>query len=189
MRIKPSIFCVIFSALLSSSAQKPITHIPNPARPGAASVVRFNPEFDKLPENFRGMDADTLYKLLVAKSPGSRSEFETTQQYLDRVSKFRDSVFWGDLKPSDPFAFVLGQSGQGVEPRYASLYGRVETTYDADATEMTIKIPIDLSYYVMTKWATIWKKSSIAMGSYAGSNAFGAHKSISKFSDSTTELV
>jgi hypothetical protein len=162
-------------------------------RQDAYPKAAFDQSSNKLPANFQGDDVDSLYRGIAQRlvHPG-KEEFESSAEYESRLQSFSSQPLLGGTSAGDEFAFVLGRGGESVRDIDATVYGKIQTSYDADAQVLTVTIPLDpLSdedghFY---DWASIWKRDGVPLGSYVASNAFGVKAQVRRFNDLSTEIL
>jgi hypothetical protein len=147
---------------------------------GKAATAALRPAFDTerndVPPHFLGHNADAVYEAAKKNLPSSaQSKFESRSEYNAHVFELSNKPFWGDMKASDQFAFVLGQAWSGASSE-GWLNGDLETYYDAEAKKMSIGIPLELGSPDSNQWAALWHRVRIPLGSYVGENAFGARR-------------
>ena len=182
-----------------ASAQTPPKRAQAPPQQNQAIGQSFDMDRISLPPHFVGSNADAIYDAATGglKNP-VQSEFESRSEYQARLADLSTKPFWGGLNANDHFAFVLGQAWSGATPVSASgedqglLYGFIETKYDAEAQQLTVKIPIDAlsdadgNFY---RWASLWRRVQTHLGSYIGQNSFGVKKTVNRLGVKDTELV
>ena len=101
--------------LLNPAAAKPL----NMQRPGATvkgfAQTPFDPNVEKLPPDYRGHDSNEVIAALKRRQSQSvKDEFETTEQFRQRVKALEASPLLGGVKVESLLAFVI----DGVETRY-----------------------------------------------------------------------
>ena len=122
----------------------------------------FDQSSNKLPANFQGDDADLLYRAIAQRlvHPG-KEEFESSAEYEKRLQAFASQPLLGKTSASDEYAFVLGRGGESVRDIDATVYGKIQTSFDADAQVLTVTIPLDPlsdddgNFY---DWASVWRR-------------------------------
>src|ERR1035441_8626733 len=72
------------------------------------STTEFVSSIQRLPQQFRGHNAETIWKILNQKSKSfTKSEYETEAAFETRISAFATEPLLGNLRPSSTFAFVV----------------------------------------------------------------------------------
>lgn len=72
------------------------------------STQLFDTKVEKLPPNFAGHDAMTLFaQLEMLEAESYKGEYETTAEYQARLKELRERRLKGELKANDLFAFEL----------------------------------------------------------------------------------
>ena len=180
----------LFLACAVSLACSQSTH--DFSRPSSLRAA-FDQSSNKLPANFQGDDADLLYRAIAQKLVHpDKEEFESSAEYETRLQVFASQPLLGKMSAGDEFAFVLGLGGESVRGADATVYGKIQTSYDADAQVLTVTIPLDPlsdedgNFY---DWASIWKREGVPLGSYVASNAFGVKAQVRRFNDLSTEIL
>ena len=115
------------SLLLSSSTAAQSL---NRQRPGTTvegfAQSPFDPSVEKLPPDYRGHDSKELIAALMRRASQSvKDEFETTEQFRQRVKALEASPLFGGLTIGSLLAFVIDG---------------VETHYDADREVMSVGV-------------------------------------------------
>ena len=86
------------------------------------STTEFDSSIQRLPPQFRGHNAETIWKALNQKSKSfTKSEYETQAAFETRISAFATEPLLGNLRPSSIFAFVVPI---------------VESSYDAETRQL-----------------------------------------------------
>jgi len=159
----PRFFYKAFGVTLALSCAFPLLgqHKPS-ARPNRFAASPFDTSLSTLPPFYVGQDASAVFAALQAhRASFSKSEYETSAAFAERLDAFTANRAVIGMRPSDLFAF-------SVKP---------EISYDADASELKVTIAGD---YLSSPLNVAWSSLSVPVGSYVGSNAFGVKKLIHK---------
>jgi TonB family protein len=141
-----------------------------------AQVRRNTPPFDnapfdtsveKLPPNYIGHSLATLMQILPKWQRAARkSEFETTAEYQDRLSREKRKPLAGAIRFNSLLAFTIVKNDEE----------QLTAEYDADLGVMTVTLKLRQEYaggsYDNPYYRLGWGASSRKMGSYVGRNAF-----------------
>jgi len=163
---------------------------------GAFSTTEFDLNAKSLPPLFKGHDIAQLSLKLAAKGASEgKGEFETTEQWQQRIKKEESEPILGGLLQSGVYAFAL--EGSDVLGQSSAYNGPFEIKYDADKSTFYVQIKSieDLwdanggwvylrSYPYVVKVAETISDS----GSHVGMNAYGATAKVNDY-DSTTYAV
>jgi hypothetical protein len=183
------IFLLCLGCAVSLARSQSSHHL---SKPSSLKAV-FDQSSNKLPPYFQGDDANILYRAIAQKLVHpDKGEFESSAEYESRLQVFASQPILGKTAAGDEFAFVLGLGGESVRDADATVYGKIQTSYDADAQMLTVTIPLDpLSDQDgnFFDWASIWKRDGVPLGSYIGSNAFGVKAQVRRFNDLSTEIL
>jgi len=128
------------------------------------SLQPFDPSIVSLPPHFRGNNAAEIYARLAKRQQSLRQgEFETSEVYRQRKQQELSKPLLGSLTQQGIFAFVVNN---------------VESKYDADQQILHVRAKLSNVIEGVTfrnkTLALPWLKVSRDMGSYIGTNAFGA---------------
>jgi len=180
------VICAQFLFLAQASAQKAPTG-------SGFSTIEFDLNAKSLPPLFKGHDIGQLSLKLAAKGASKgKGEFETTEQWQQRINKEESEPILGGLLLSSVYAFALGGTDD-----FGHFNGLFEIKYDADKSTFHLQIESteDLwdanggwvylrSYPYIVKVAETISDS----GSQVGMNAYGATAKVNDY-DSTTYAV
>jgi hypothetical protein len=145
-----------------------------PQRRVAVSTNYSNAPFDssikKLPAFFYGTDPEALYRALEAKKKRStKDEFETSEDYRQRVRRDLAAPLIGNISQNSVLAFETYE---------------LETSYDADSGEMLITSKVENPIIGVTP---NFERGSLKLSfkpepttTYIGSNAYGAKVVVKK---------
>jgi len=162
----------------SVSKPKSQTIAKSVAKPTAQlfSVIPFDPNLSSLPSKFNGHDIERVYESIYFPV---KSEFETSEQYARRTEHFQDKIIFGQIRPNSVLAFSLKVPEN-------LFWTDLESSYDADKQRMTVSL--SGTYYSVIgprlKSGTNntvgleLKESLSALGSFIGSNAYGARRRV-----------
>lgn len=131
------------------------------------NLNKFDITIEILPANYKGTDISVLYSSLLKKIPINKNEFESTNDYENKVA---------ELMPDNTFAFKLIPSyyegGLNISP------------YNADSEKFLITIKTEaLSHNTFSDYRpslivqTMNKNSSALIGS----NAYGATRNMTRY--------
>ena len=133
----------------------------------------------RLPHSFLGHDPRAIYEIVAARF-GPKSEFETTQQYKERLRLKKEKPLFGDVSVSD----ILGST---TDHSNDNSTGTAEMVYDADhqvfrVTAWMSEVETDplVSTERETRQAITVRAVREYKGSYVGENAYGAKTDIVK---------
>ena len=128
--------------------------------------------------HYSGNDLGKIYDVLD-KRRAPKDEYESTDEYRERLHRAMTKPIIGRLLPDGVFAFV-------IQPSNKLDFGFFFVRYDADKEEMIVGIlPQSRTYedseyrakqspdHIFATEAMIWREESTSR-SYLGSNAFGA---------------
>lgn len=88
------------------------------------SLAPFNLDQKRLPPNYHGMDAELIRERILARSrQAQKDEFETTEQFRQRIRRLEAEPFAGNLTTDSLLAFEVAQ---------------LTTAYDADNALMKV---------------------------------------------------
>lgn len=125
------------------------------------SKVPFDTSVVKLPTNYLGHDFERIYKILNQRTPSNNTnnEFETSEQYQNRLFAQYKKPILESLDINSLFAF---------KPE------KCESKYNADRKVLTVSLFISAPF---NKGFNL-KYEEKAIGSYLGTNAYGATRKI-----------
>lgn len=145
------------------------------------SLEPFNLELEALPPAFVGHDFDTLYKnLMKIESSMIKDEFETTEQYLQRIDKNESSPIVGSL---------------GYETVYAAQLRPGHAVYDADSQTLSAYVGVSSYYYRSgmgldsSKHKILLNVKQLSSRTSIRSNTFGANVEVTSTSMESDYLV
>ena len=149
-------------------------------RPPQYLTVPMDPQMTSLPPKFQGHDAGSIHGILMKRDSSARAkgEFETTEQFHQRIDREKHMPFFGSVGLESVLAFQL---------KYAV------ATYDADRRVMTLFCrlsPVFENNDVSdTKRAASWAFELRDGRSYMGTNAFGATVRVDASQTDYTDIV
>jgi|GEM_PF-6449732 len=192
MRFTSSIFQALERAVLASSialscfsifgsqranADDTPSTVSMVSRPGY-STTAFDTSVQKLPASFQGNDPAVTYVNIAHNTEATKGEFETTQQFNDRIAAAKTSPITGNLTLNSVYAFQ-------VDPSF------VTASYDADKDQLTVNLkfvqPIggfdsgDVDAIQLSLLET-------GKRSYTATNGFGAEFQVAKATDNSINL-
>ncbi|CAN5363181.1 hypothetical protein BH10ACI1_BH10ACI1_19360 [soil metagenome] len=173
MKYLSIIFVLIFAVSVSAQQKKAIvkptpTPLPEPV---------FNSQWQTVPTAFKGYNFANIFNVL-SESPvlKEKSEFETTVEYSERISKFGSISIGGGLTASSQLVFI-------------ELYKDV-ARYDADTQVFTILLPTDGFKQTVRENNRTFNKTFLATsafpsvykdeGEYTAQNGFGVQTKVKK---------
>jgi hypothetical protein len=155
---------------------------PGRQRGAAAPAVSYatsplNQSSESLPRSYRGMDCVRAVAALRAL-PLTKSQFETTAAYTERIEQITSGTLYGSIKMTDSLVFKW-EPGEYLQLRYDAdrrvLSVRYDGSYqaayfrtDADPTEQRLYEPL--------------RVLQSATSTYIGSNAFGVRAQVRRVS-------
>jgi TonB family protein len=130
------------------------------------SVLPFDQSVASLKPFYLGNNVTALYEALAPRERLlTKSEFETSSAFDERINAFANSSILGSLRPNDVFAFEI----------------KPTVSYDADSRKLRIVLGNDDSIYGSSDAEIcLWSSSSKQGSSYIASNAFGVRKVIKR---------
>ena len=144
----------------------------NYKKPKFSSLKR---DLDKVPLNFKEQNPVELYEILKNKSKQiSKNEFETTQQFEDRLKSNNHKPIIGDLNEDSLFIF---------KPKYKNIDYSI-FNYNADSENLELAIKPDKNYDYLDKSPIntdrliVLNEITIKDKSYNAVNAFGVSTEI-----------
>src|ERR1700682_591520 len=189
-----SLSCAIGLACLTMFAQtKTRTPQRTLAKPTQQKEVYSNTEFDptasRLPAGFNGHDIQRLLSALEeAESGKKKGEFESTEQWMERLRLAEASPISGTLTRNSTYAFVIGQN-------YSDFSSGVKIVYDADRAKFDVSTqaepPIYLSERAKAGGALslpVWTTGSLGRA-YIATNGFGAVREVTEYTSTEYKLI
>jgi hypothetical protein len=135
------------------------THAASPS--SQFQIVPFDLNQSSIPALFFGHAAPSVFSALAARSSQfTKSDFETSSAYADRLVAFSTVPFFHGMRPIDSFAFV-------VIPVVA---------YNADTGKLAVSTGFE------------WSTTTTPAGTYVGSNSFGVKRTIRRVVQSTYNI-
>lgn len=142
---------------------------PNEARTGAKkeniayATVPFDTAVERLPAKYQGHSVLDIFKKL--SPPRSKGEFEKSEEYEARLTRWKDTAFLGKITPTDVLAFEISEF---LAPDALSV------KYDADKEEMTATISFENHYFDsgQARWLETFYQSR-NLGSHIGITRMG----------------
>ncbi|CAN5581544.1 hypothetical protein BH18ACI3_BH18ACI3_18930 [soil metagenome] len=143
------------------------------------STQPFDLSASSLPANFRGHNAIEIYKRLAGRAKVStKSEFETTEAYHQRVAAEASKPLLGSLSQNSVLAFVID---------------KLKSKYDADQQIMDVKVKLSTGREGVTldenKMSSLWVVINRDSSSYIGTNAYGAQVKVERKSVDFYEIA
>lgn len=137
--LAPFIFAISLSthAANTDHPRKPSGSSPA-AKKGSSTYVSvpFDVTTDKLPAHYQGHGIFDILKALTP--PKARGEFEKSEEYDARLTRWKETPYLGTITPADVLAFEVTDF---LAPDALSI------KYDADKEEMTAKISFEQRYF------------------------------------------
>lgn len=149
----------------------------------SASAQTFDSGWTKVPPTFKGLDGKTIVER-IRDSPSlkAKNEFETTPEYLERISSASRIILGQELTAERVLVFRYS----GDNP-----FDRITSMYDADTQRLKVNIKTSLLNKILTNAAgrmenKVFTGVGIATfergptSTYIGENAFGVKRKITK---------
>lgn len=139
----------------------------------------FDAKAAKLQPSFQGADVEALLKAIDDRRPKPRGEFEKKDEYDARVKRSMSEALLDDIKWTSTLAFVLPLSARQInydidkeqmnfaDPKLVSALERLPVGYELS------KILCGFNHKVC-EHTLVWSSNERDLGTYQGSNAFGA---------------
>ncbi len=129
----------------------------------AYATAPFDPTSEKLPTNYRGHNILDMLKKL--SPPRAKGEFEKSEEYEARVTRWKETAFLGKVTPIDLLAFEVSEF---LAPDALSV------KYDADREEITATISFENHYLDSgeARWLETFYQSK-NLGSHIGVTRMG----------------
>jgi hypothetical protein len=143
-----------------------------------------------IPPNYSGNNAANVYSAILRIKPNiSKSKFETTPEYLERLDKLLSQVRVDGTKTADGYlTFVLvPQEDYDADTRVYTL--KVETNYGAPSALYLEKAPEGISLSDHSVRSVTLGNTAKTLGSAVGRTAFGVRKRYSIRSYSSLKLI
>lgn len=160
-------------------------NVSKPAAP-AYDRVPFDVSVKELPPSYRGHSIEEL--LTRIKAPQPKGEFEKTEDYERRLVGWKTMPITGTLRLNDNLAFRFDQRVNGTGDDSA-----FRTEYDADKEELTAIFEADYRGIHLSDGASkTWlvnRDVSRFVGSYTGTNAYGARFDVDQLLSKQTGLA
>lgn len=170
--VSPSVFAQRAKARRDQTQNRSTPHAAPEQKPTepAYTTQPLDVSVSSLPAGFRGHDAAEIYKRLAERTKVStKSEFETTEAYRQRVQLEASKPLTGSLTQRSTFAFVIG---------------KLDAKYDADQQVMYIKAKLSRvkegAALDEDKRSLLWDIVNRDNSSYTGSNAYGAQVQVER---------
>lgn len=186
MKNKAAIF-LIFTAIATSLAHAAASSKPQPPEKSAAknasrakfSTSPFDSTSEKLQNNYRGHNI--LEILQKINPPSEKGEFEKTSEYEARVDHWKESPFFGSLTPTSTLAFEFSEA---LSPH------AIDTQYDADKQELTIRVFLQNKYLEggRARWLETFSQSK-NLGSRVGITRMGIKFKVTDYIDTKVGLA
>lgn len=128
----------------------------------------------KLRKQFKGYDAETLYRALYTPP---KNEYETSAAYQARLNAVLAKHLYGSIQGNSAVAFILRQTDTFGESDVISW------SYDADTKKIQVQIDSPEKASISCEDCPpvlITKTQMIDSGSYVGQTAFGVRSNIKK---------
>jgi hypothetical protein len=131
-------------------------------RKSTYSTIPFDTTVAKLPKYYLGHDIEKIYSIFFERNASTltKDEFETSQQYQERLSVQSSKPIVGSLNINSVFAFKLDE----CLSKYDADLNFFALSFDYFLSENNVKIKHDIH----------------DLGSYWGTNAFGASIKVDK---------
>ena len=188
---KPLLTLLIFLSLFAletntafSQQKKPVISkkdlgskllVPSPEPTKKFIEDEFQNNVDKLPPNFNGHSLKSIYDILEKREKTkAKGEFETTEQYRQRVEQDNKKPLWGSLNISSTLGFVSKVNEIGSP---------INNLYDADNQIMTYTLTPERSQNLETKYNSNYleknncfqiESKTVLSKDYVGTNSYGS---------------
>jgi len=189
--MKKIIFITITALFLQLTLSLDVAHSETKTKKGKAKIssikqsitirylkAPFEPNIEKIPVPFAGHDIETVYKAFdERKKAEQKDEFESTDQYKQRLSSLSEKPLFASVRQDSILAFVVSPT----------------VTYDADSQMLTINLktsPVWQSVQIdRSKLGLEIKTGEIRKENSIGQNAYGAKIEIEKLYSKEYELA
>jgi hypothetical protein len=127
-------------------------------------------QWSSVPQDFAGHDFKKIWTTLGVRFK-AKDEFESTEAYQKRIADAAEKPIIGTISANSPLAFS---------------YEKADASYDADRLILTVTIDLSDVMVIDDKNIKTQKGIQVAkadvkdLGTYVGSNAFGAERTIKK---------
>jgi hypothetical protein len=143
-------------------------------KPSVRSLVNYaNSPFDwnvgSLPKNFLATDPIALIQAFLKAPEPKKKEFETSEEFDDRLQKWRETAILGKVLPESRIAIVLPIARVSAED--------ITFRYDADEGELHLNLAPQSCFGGNQ---LLLREESRRTGSYIGQNSFGVRREIQR---------
>jgi hypothetical protein len=181
--------CLTIAAQSTKKATRPVPKETQLQVQDAYSNTGFDPTLARLPAGFRGHDIQALSsELKSADSAKKKGEFESTEQWAERLRLAEGRPILGTLTHNSTYAFLIGQN-------YSEFSSGIKIDYDADAARFDISAEAEPPIYFSERdkpggvlSLPIWTGRPDS-GAYIGSNGFGAVREVTEYSSREYKLI
>ena len=121
--------------------------------------------------DFAGHDVVAILKAAGAAEPESKSEFETSSQYLERIASFQQAALFGSVKSDSYLAFIDAKFAVDDDSDERAGSGFIFGHYDADKQLFDVTV---VGGQNLGKDAIAIRTVKVGQRVYTATNAFGA---------------
>lgn len=152
---------------------KPVEKVESKPQQPQYSTQPFDLSITSLPANYLGHNLTEIYNRLAEVEKASvKGEFETTEQFRQRIATEASKPLIASLNRQSIFAFVIAGF-------------KLESKYDADQQMMNVKADLSrvrkgVGLDDESKMSLLWSITNRSNDSYTGSNAYGAQATIER---------
>lgn len=139
------------------------------------STVSFDLRLPVLPPTFQGHDLAKLYSVLEQRSLSSskKDEFETTEEYSERIRAEQTKVIIDSLFANSVYAFKARDCKPQYDADKQTFFAQCKLSPFAQQPSLRSDFPRNIK-------AVSWRFESKDLGSYTGTNAFGVSAEVSR---------
>ncbi|MEW6561908.1 MAG: hypothetical protein AB1400_01570 [Pseudomonadota bacterium] len=134
----------------------------------------------RVPVGFKGDDAEKIYNALAKLPELKKDQFESQADYAARIDKIKDTIALpGGKTLGSRMAFVIDR-GHYPPDEYNS--EKKQMAASAALNYKSIRVPDEVSWNKAARWLNgfIVQERTRKIGSYTGTNAFGAKTQVTK---------
>lgn len=127
------------------------------------ATTPFDLTAERLPENYAGHSVLGIYQKLIVPRP--KGEFEKSEEYEARITRWKESAILGKVTPTSTLAFEISEF---MAP------GALSVKYDADKEELTANISFESHHFDFDRvqWLETFYQSK-NLGSHIGITRMG----------------
>jgi len=142
-------------------------------RPNATRYLidPFDIDASNVGPDFAGHDVVAILKAAGAAEPESKSEFETSSQYLERIASFQQAALFGSVKSDSYLAFIDAKFAVDDDSDERAGSGFIFGHYDADKQLFDVTV---VGGQNLGKDAIAIRTVKVGQRVYTATNAFGA---------------